>query len=36
MNSKVSSFIARAKKWQKEVTLLRSLLLEYDLVEELK
>lgn len=36
MNPKVDSFITKVKKWQEEVTLLRSLLLDYDLVEELK
>lgn len=35
-NPKVNAFILNAKKWQEEVSLLRSMLLDFDLVEELK
>lgn len=36
MNSKVDDFLAKAEKWKKELTLLRKILLDCNLVEELK
>lgn len=36
MNPKVDQYIAKAKKWQKEMELLRSLMLDCGLTEELK
>lgn len=36
MNPKVDDFISKAKRWPEEILVLRSLLLDYDLSEELK
>jgi uncharacterized protein YdeI (YjbR/CyaY-like superfamily) len=36
MNSKVDWYFTKEKKWQKEITKLREIVLECDLVEELK
>lgn len=35
-NSKVNAFLEKEKKWQKEMTLLRKVILECNLTEELK
>ena len=36
MNPKVDEYISNAKKWQAEITLLRTLLLDCGLTEEFK
>ena len=36
MNPKVDDFISKATRWPDEISVLRSLLLDYDVVEELK
>lgn len=36
MNPKVDDFLAKADKWKKELTVLRKILLDCNLVEELK
>jgi len=36
MNPKVDFYFTKAKKWQKELDLLRTIVLDCDLTEELK
>lgn len=36
MNDEVTVFITKQKKWQKEIELLRSIVLKNELTEELK
>ena len=36
MNAKVDEYISNTKKWQAEITLLRTLLLDCGLTEEFK